>query len=220
MAERRMFAKTIMLSDEFLDMSLGARCLYQTIGMLADDDGFVNNVKSIMRQVGATIDDLNLLVSKKFLIQFDNGIVAVKHWKVHNYIQKDRYKETKYLKEKSMLLIDERSIYSLDVSKMDTQVRLGKVSLGQVRVVEVSDEDDNNGGTDTEDNTFEFFGGTLGKNVVLLTPAQQETLLDKLGLDAFNHYLDKLSTFIIEKNAKVGNHYKTILRWAKEDSKI
>lgn len=219
MAERRMFAKTIMLSDEFLDMSLGARCLYQTIGMLADDDGFVNNVKSIMRQVGATIDDLNLLVSKKFLIQFENGIVAVKHWKVHNYIQKDRYKETKYLKEKSLLLIDERSIYSLDVSKMDTQVRLGKVSLvlGKDRG---SDSEDDNGGTDPEDNSFEFMGGKLGKNVLLLTPAQTESLLDKLGLDAYNFYTDKLSTFIIEKNAKVGNHYKTILRWAKEDAQI
>ena len=218
MAERRMFAKTIMLSDEFLDMSLGARCLYQTIGMLADDDGFVNNVKSIMRQVGATIDDLNLLVSKKFLIQFENGIVAVKHWKVHNYIQKDRYKETKYLKEKSMLLIDERSIYSLDVSKMDTQVRLGKVSL--VLGKDSGSREDDNCDTDSEDATFELFGGTLGKNVVLLTPAQQDSLLNKLGLDAFNFYMDKLSTFIIEKNAKVGNHYKTILKWAEEDARI
>ena len=207
-----------MLSDEFLDMSLGARCLYQTIGMLADDDGFVNNVKSIMRQVGATIDDLNLLVAKKFLIQFNNGIVAVKHWKVHNYIQKDRYKETKYLKEKSLLLIDERSIYSLDVSKMDTQVRLGKVSL-EIGKGSGSSEDDN-GGADTEDNTFELFGGKLGKNVVLLTPSQEESLLEKLGLDAFNFYMDKLSTFIIEKNAKVGNHYATILKWAKEDARV
>lgn len=218
MAERRMFAKTIMLSDEFLDMSLGARCLYQTIGMLADDDGFVNNVKSIMRQVGATIDDLNLLVSKKFLIQFDNGIVAVKHWKVHNYIQKDRYKETKYLKEKSMLLIDERSIYSLDVSKMDTQVRLGKVSL--VLGKGSGSREDDNGGTDSEEDTFELMGGSLGKNVLLLTPAQQDSLLDLLGLDAFNFYTDKLSTFIIQKNAKVGNHYKTILKWAEEDARI
>lgn len=218
MAERRMFAKTIMLSDEFLDMSLGARCLYQTIGMLADDDGFVNNVKSIMRQVGATIDDLNLLVSKKFLIQFDNGIVAVKHWKVHNYIQKDRYKETKYLKEKSMLLIDERSIYSLDVSKMYTQVRLGKVSL--VLGKGSGSREDDNGGTDSEEDTFELMGGSLGKNVLLLTPAQQDALLDRLGLDAFNFYTDKLSTFIIQKNAKVGNHYNTILKWAEEDARI
>lgn len=219
MAERRMFAKTIMLSDEFLDMSMGARCLYQTIGMLADDDGFVNNVKSIMRQVGASIDDLNLLIAKKFLIDFGNGIVAVKHWKVHNYIQKDRYKETKYLKEKSLLLIDERSIYSLDVSKMDTQVRLGKVSLVLGKGSGSGSEDDN-GGTDSEDNTFELFGGTLGKNVVLLTPAQQDSLLEQLGLDAFNFYMDKLSTFIIQKNAKVGNHYATILKWAKEDAKL
>lgn len=218
MAERRMFAKTIMLSDAFLDMSLGARCLYQTIGMLADDDGFVNNVKSIMRQVGATVDDLELLISKKFLISFGDGIVAIKHWRVHNYIQKDRYKETKYLREKSMLLIDERNIYSLDVSKMDTQVRLGQVSLGQVRVVEVSEDVDNN--TDPEDRKFEFQRGSLGKGVVILTEEQSEALLEKLGIDAYDFYVDKLSKFIIEKNATVGNHYKTILKWAMEDARV
>ena len=73
--------------------------------------------------------------------------------------------------------------------------------------------------TDT-DNTFELMGGTLGKNVILLTPAQHEELLDKLGLDAYNHYVDKLSTFIIEKGAKVANHYATILKWAREDAMI
>ena len=70
------------------------------------------------------------------------------------------------------------------------------------------------------DNTFELMGGTLGKGVVLLTPAQEDELLDKLGLDAFNHYIDKLSTFIIEKDAKVSNHYATILKWAREDASI
>ena len=73
---------------------------------------------------------------------------------------------------------------------------------------------------DDEQNTFELMGGKLGKNVIILTPAQEESLLDKLGLDGFNHYVDKLSSFIIEKNAKVSNHYATILKWAKEDTKV
>jgi hypothetical protein len=63
-------------------------------------------------------------------------------------------------------------------------------------------------------------GGTLGKNVVLLTEAQKDALLDKLGFDAFNHYVDKLSTFIIKKEAKVGNHYQTILDWYEQDRKV
>ena len=80
--------------------------------------------------------------------------------------------------------------------------------------------------TDTEvdvvgntDSRFELMGGTLGRNVVLLTDEQFNSLLDKLGLDAFNHYVDKLATFIIEKGAKVSNHYATILKWAREDAK-
>lgn len=75
-------------------------------------------------------------------------------------------------------------------------------------------------GTDNEQNTFELMGGTLGKNVILLTPAQEDELLEKLGFHAFNHYVDKLSTFIIEKGAKVSNHYATILKWAREDARV
>jgi hypothetical protein len=134
MAERRMFAKTIILSDAFLDMPLSARCLYFTLGMLADDDGFANNPKSIMRQVGASTDDLNLLLAKRFIIAFESGVIVIKHWRIHNYIQKDRYKETKYIEEKATLMLDEKGAYTeciQDVSTLDTQVRLGKVSLGK-----------------------------------------------------------------------------------------
>ena len=134
MAERRMFAKTIILSDAFLDMPLSARCLYFTLGMLADDDGFANNPKSIMRQVGASTDDLNLLLAKRFILAFDSGVIVIKHWRIHNYIQKDRYKETKYIEEKATLMLDEKGAYTeciQDGYNMDTQVRLGKDSLGK-----------------------------------------------------------------------------------------
>ena len=111
---------------------------------------------------------------------------------------------------------------------MATQVSIVKGSKGEVRVVEVSGEsgDDNNGnetqGVDNsvDNSKFEYVGGSLGKNVVILTEAQQEALLDKLGLDAFNHYVEKLSNFIIDKSANVTNHYQTIMKWAKEDSAI
>ena len=129
MAERRMFAKTIVLSDAFLDMPLSARCLYFTLGMLADDDGFVNSPKSIMRQAGASTDDLNLLMAKRFILAFESGIIVIKHWRIHNYIQKDRYKESKYIEEKSTLTLDQNGAYTeciQDVSTLDTQVRLGK----------------------------------------------------------------------------------------------
>ena len=134
MAERRMFAKTIVLSDAFLDMPMSARCLYFTLGMLADDDGFVNSPKSIMRQVGASIDDMNILLARKFILAFESGVIVIKHWRIHNYIQKDRYKGSKYIEEKSTLAVDENGAYTeciQDVSIPDTQVRLGKVSLGK-----------------------------------------------------------------------------------------
>ena len=234
MAERRMFAKTIVTSDAFLDMPLSARCLYFTLGMFADDDGFVNNPKSIMRQVGACTDDLNILLAKRFILTFASGVIVIKHWKIHNYIAKDRYKETKYIEEKSTLSIDEKGAYTeciQDVYKVDTQVRLGKDSIGEFRLVEGSangyhsDTDQNTEEDDfstelSTDSQFEALGGTLGRGVVMLTPEQDEALLDKLGFDGYNHYISKLADFIIEKDAKVGNHYATILKWAKQDAKV
>ena len=136
MAERRMFAKTIVLSDAFLDLPLSARCLYFTLGMLADDDGFVNSPKSVMRQVGASTDDLNLLLAKRFILAFESGVIVIKHWRIHNYIQKDRYKSSKYLEEKASLAIDDNGAYTeciQNVSNLDTQDRLelGKDSIGK-----------------------------------------------------------------------------------------
>lgn len=112
MAERRMFARTIVTSDDFLDMPMSARCLYFTLGMFADDDGFVNSPKSIMRQVGASNDDMNLLIAKKYLIIFENGVIVIKHWRIHNYIRNDRYNETKYLKQKQTLFLEENKAYT------------------------------------------------------------------------------------------------------------
>lgn len=136
MAERRMFAKTIIDSDAFLDMPLSAQALYFHLGMRADDDGFVNSPKRIMRLVSCSEDDMKLLITKKFIIPFDSGIVVIKHWKIHNYIPKDRYHETKYLEEKSQLRLKENGSYTTldtpciqDVYEMDTETRLGKDSL-------------------------------------------------------------------------------------------
>lgn len=112
MAERRMFAKTIIDSDAFLDMPLSSQALYFHLAMRADDDGFVNNPKRIQRTVGASDDDCKLLVMKRFILTFPSGVIAIKHWRIHNYIQKDRYKETVYTKEKSKLYINQNNAYT------------------------------------------------------------------------------------------------------------
>lgn len=216
LAERRMFAKTIVLSDAFLDMPLSARCLYFTLGMLADDDGFVNSPKSIMRQAGASVDDLNLLIAKRFILTFDSGIIVIKHWRIHNYIQKDRYKETKYIEEKSSIVVDEKGAYTeciQDVYKMDTQVRL---ELGQDSL-ELGQGSGSVVPADNGEDTLKKIGKC---GVVYLSDRQVGCLLDKMGIEAFDLYLDKLEQFIIDKGASVKNHYKTILKWYEEDSEV
>lgn len=135
MAERRMFAKSIIDSDAFLDMPLSSQALYFHLGMRADDDGFVNNPKKIQRITGSSDDDLKLLIAKNFIIPFDSGVVVLKHWKIHNYIQKDRYKETNYLEEKARLITKDNKAYSLDTKCIqagytpNVQAKAGKINL-------------------------------------------------------------------------------------------
>lgn len=133
-----MLAKSIVLSDAFLDMPMSARCLYFTLAMVGDDDGFVNSPKSIMRQIGATIDDLKILIAKQYVIMFDSGVLVIKHWRIHNCIRKDRYKETTCKDEKDQIILTENNTYELGIpngNQMETQVRLGKVSLGKDSIV-------------------------------------------------------------------------------------
>lgn len=138
MAERRMFAKKITESDAFLDMPSSTQMLYFHLSMNADDDGFVNNPKKIQRMCGASDDDFKLLIAKSFVILFESGIIVIKHWKMHNYIQSDRYRPTDYVDEKSMLGIKKNKAYTLDESKMYTKciqdVSVGKDSIGKVSI--------------------------------------------------------------------------------------
>ena len=136
-AERRMFAKTIIDSDEFLDMTLSAQALYFHLSMRADDDGFVNSPKRIQRMIGASEDDMKLLLAKSFILLFDTGIIVIKHWRINNYIQNDRYKPTMYTDERSMLTLKDNNEYLFEDECIqngyitDTQYRLGKDSKGK-----------------------------------------------------------------------------------------
>lgn len=127
MAERRMFSKKIIDSDAFLDMPLTTQALYFHLSMRADDDGFVSNAKRIKTMIGASDDDLKLLIVKRFVLTFESGVVVIKHWRIHNYIQKDRYTPTTYVEEKSTLSLDAKNAYTEcihDVSNLDTQDRV------------------------------------------------------------------------------------------------
>ena len=132
MAKKRMFSQQITESDSFLDMPLSTQALYFHLGMSADDDGFVNNPKRIQRVIGANEDDLKLLIAKNFVLAFDSGVMVIKHWKINNYIQKDRYTPTVYEEEKAQLFEKPNRAYTFciqDVYKLDTQTRLDKTRL-------------------------------------------------------------------------------------------
>ena len=114
MAQKRMFRLDVLETDAFMEMPLTTQALYFWLGLKADDDGFVGNPNMVTRNVGASSDDLKLLIAKRFLIQFADGVVVVKHWRMHNTLSANRYKETKYLSDKALLLLQENKAYSLN----------------------------------------------------------------------------------------------------------
>jgi len=215
MAERRMFAKTIIDSDVFLEMPHSTQLLYFHLSMRADDDGFINNPKNIMRIVSCKEDDLKILIAKQFILPFESGIVVIKHWKIHNYIRSDRYKETKHLEEKSQLLLEKNNSYQLKdgigtpmVYQRETQVRLGKNSL------ELDKDRLDNASAETvkETRIAKASKRAYGeyKHVML-----KDEELQKLQSEHSNHqelitYLDE---YIEMKGYKAINHYLAIKKW-------
>ena len=118
MAQKRMFDKTITNNDNFLEMPDSTQNLYFHLSMEADDDGFVDNWKSIMRMTGKKEDDLKLLIAKSYIIPFDSGVIVIKHWRINNYLRSDRYNETKYIDEKNQLSIKQNGEYTLEEKEL------------------------------------------------------------------------------------------------------
>ena len=203
MAKKRMFSIDIVGSDAFLDLPYSAQCLYFQLGMRADDDGFVGNPKTIQRIAGTKASDLELLVKKRFLLQFPSGVVVIKHWKINNQIQKDRYTPTVYTEEYQSLYIKDNKSYTemdasriQDVSKMDTQIsidknRLDKNSIGK------------------EKRAHGFFAN------VLLTDEELQKLAAEIP--EYEEYIEKLSHYIESNGKKYKSHYATILMWYRKD---
>lgn len=230
MAERRMFTKKITDDGNFTSLSSSAQALYFHLNQSADDDGFNNQVELSMFKAHASIDDLKVLLAKRFIIQFESGVIVIKHWRMHNTLRKDRYTPTSFQDELKMLGIKNNGSYTLDMSQAERLpngcqvVAVGKVSKGELSegkesLVEERVVEEVAPATTNEENKLQVFGGSLGKGVVMLTENQIGALLDELGLNAFDYYVEKLADFIIEKGAKVTNHYATIMKWAREDAK-
>ena len=147
MANRRMFSKDIVRSDAFLDLPISSQALYFHLGMEADDRGYVSNPKTIIRSLGTTIGDLEQLANKKFILIRGEGLVLIKGWRINNYIQNDRFVETKHIDDLKKLFFDENNSYTekdtkmpciQNVSKMYTQDSIDKVSLVKDSIVKDS----------------------------------------------------------------------------------
>ena len=113
MAKKRMFSLGVLDTDAFLDMPLSAQALYFHLNLRADDDGFVGNPKRITQNIGASIDDLKILVAKRFVIAFEDGVIVIKHWRMHNVIKSDRYIKTNYIEDLAALDIKDNGAYTL-----------------------------------------------------------------------------------------------------------
>nr|DAU46233.1 MAG TPA: replisome organizer [Bacteriophage sp.] len=119
MADKRMFSKKLIDSDAFLDMPISAQGLFFHLCMRADDDGFVDAPKRIVRECQASSEDLQMLIDKRYILTFPNSnVIVIKHWRLHNTIPKDRYKPTLYTEEKSQIGVKPNGAYTDDPAKM------------------------------------------------------------------------------------------------------
>lgn len=228
MAERRMFHTSVVESDAFLDLPAGAQALYFHLGMHADNDGFVNGPKQITRKLRRPAKDLQLLIDAGLLLEFD-GIVVLTHWRIANTLRENRIKPVAYPKIAAKLYINDDRSFSLQPQEnSQTLLELRQQKLAgncpaKAREGKAAEENPTGApdfpATATQTDLC-FMNGKLGKGVVLLSEEQVGDLLDKLGLDAFDHYVEKLADFILRKQANVTNHYATILKWWQEDKGV
>ena len=232
-----MFHTAVLGSDSFLSLPFSAQALYVQIVMAADDDGFFNGAEGLVRLMGAKKTDLKLLTEKRFLLRFGD-VTVVKHWRMANSLKSDRIKELNYPEVAEKVYIKPNRVYTdhpVEGGRNLRQFRekmMAKRNPSGIPVEEKGREENRKeekvaeaeaDGIQTAaaaDEKLEKIQGTLGKGVLMLTSAQTEDLLNRMGLDSFDYYADKISTFILEKNAKIKNHYETMLKWWREDSKL
>ena len=112
MANKRMFSLSVVDTDWFLDLPLSTQALYFHLNMRADDDGFVDAPNSIVRKIGASKNDFDLLVAKRYVLKFESGIIVIKHWRMHNTLRKDRYVPTQFQEEFKQLYLKENGSYT------------------------------------------------------------------------------------------------------------
>ena len=219
MANKRMFNNSVLDSDAFLDLPLSAQALYFHLNLRADDDGFISKPKRIQAYIGASEDDLKLLILKRFVIAFEDGVIVIKHWRMHNTIQKDRYHPTLFQEEFKMLGIKENKAYTLDVSKMETPcIQTVSSDLGLDKDLDIGIDkeldSDTDIGIDNPPTPKKEPKHKYGEyQHVLLTDAERERLVNDFGEDITHDAIKFLDEYIEEKGYKSKSHNLAIRRW-------
>ena len=203
MAEKRMFSKQIVDSDAFLEMPLSTQALYFHLSMRADDDGFLNNAKKVMKIIGANQNDYDLLVAKSFVIQYPDGICVIKHWRINNYLRKDRYTETIYQEEKSHLTVQPNGRYSFRnavessdvlpvgiplVDRSDTQNRIEKNREEKNSIYSAEKLHDEQSLDDFFESIWKLYPIKKGKGQV---STSRKKALQKIGYDQIGRCVDR-----------------------------
>ena len=232
MAEKRMFTQKIVDSDAFLDMPLSTQALYFHLNMRADDDGFINNPKRIQRTIGASEDDLKLLVAKRFCICFENGVIVIKHWRMHNTLRKDRYNPTQYIEQFDQLEIKDNGIYTEKVfelpdtqtattwqpdgNQLATQYSIGEYSIDQFSEEKniLSDSAESEPSPSKKTKPVKHKYGEY--NNVLLTDDELSKL--KTEYSDYAERIENLSCYIASTGKVYKSHYATIRNWARKDA--
>ena len=230
MAEKRMFTQKIIDSDAFLDMPLSTQALYFHLNMRADDDGFINNPKRIQRTIGASEDDLKLLIAKRFVICFENGVIVIKHWRMHNTLRKDRYNPTHYQEQLSMLEVKGNNAYTEkdcgnqlattwqpNGNQLEPQYSIDKYSKVESSLVEDSMPDSDEPEPPAPDKPPKPVKHKYGeyKNV-LLTDEELQKL--KTEYSDYEERIERLSSYVASTGKSYKSHYATIRNWARKDA--
>lgn len=223
MAEKRMFTQKIIDSDAFLDMPLSTQALYFHLNMRADDDGFINNPKRIQRTIGASDDDLKVLIAKRFVICFENGVIVIKHWRMHNTLRKDRYNPTQYQEQFASLEVKANSAYTekssgnhLATNRQPTGNHLAtQYSIGEYSIDKCSIEGEEGEEEPSPTPTITYYG-EYGN--VSITDEQYKKLQAEYP-SQYQQYIDRLSEYMASSGKAYKNHYATIRAWIKEDAK-
>lgn len=207
MARRRMFNLDIIDTDLFMEMPQGSRLLYYELCMRADDDGFVSSPKKIQEMVRCSNDDLKVLLAKKFILPFETGVVVIRHWKIHNYIQKDRYKETLYTEEKQQLIQQKNGTYELMDTTCIQNGYTGKYSIGKYnnKEKEINKE--------KESEIIKF----ITEQSIKITPYEYtviELYLSDFSIEEIKHAL------LLGKNKPVSYSLAILKNWFVEKNKI